>query len=259
MLTPYYEASGVTIYCGDARDVLRSLPPVGMVLTDPPYGTEDLGGGYGRRQLHSKDGRHGRVIQGDRDLGIVMEVAPALRRILPDGSWLAAFCAARRMPEVSELFKLAGFGYVGQVLWDKGAPGLGYTIRYAHEDALVFCVGEQKTPENALISVLRHPVCHVDTASRHPHEKPVPVLRSILTFDDSGGIVLDPFMGSGSTLVAAKRLGRPAIGIEIDEHWCEQAAKRLEQEVFDFGPAPEPAVQLDLTGDGVGDSDTVCR
>jgi site-specific DNA-methyltransferase (adenine-specific) len=70
---------------------------------------------------------------------------------------------------------------------------------------------------------------------QHPCEKPVGLLKWCINLMEKPGVVLDPFMGSGTTLVAAKLEGRRAIGIEIEERYCEIAAKRLAQEVFDFG------------------------
>jgi DNA modification methylase len=75
----------------------------------------------------------------------------------------------------------------------------------------------------------------------HPCPKPVRFCTQIISrLTTPGQLVVDPFMGSGTTLVAAKQLGRRAIGIDIEERYCEIAAKRLEQEVLDFGPPPQP-------------------
>jgi site-specific DNA-methyltransferase (adenine-specific) len=77
-------------------------------------------------------------------------------------------------------------------------------------------------------------------ANGHPTEKPEPLMAELVTlFTDPGETILDPFMGSGTTLVAAKRLGRKAIGIEIEEKYCEIAAKRLAQRALDFSDPGE--------------------
>lgn len=227
-IKPYYADESCIIILGDCREVLPTLPKVDLVLTDPPYGTNDLAGGYGRRQLHSPDGKLGRMIANDKDLSHVEGAAPLLFYALKEDSWLITFCAARRMFEHGGIFTQAGFNFYGELIWDKGAPGLGYTIRYNHETALVFRKGEAEKEDSALISIIRETAEH----DAHPHEKPVGVLKAMLKL--SGGSVLDPFMGSGTTLRAAKDLGRKAIGIEIEEKYCEIAAKRLAQKVLAF-------------------------
>jgi len=225
---PYYEHAGITIYHGDCREILPGLPKVDLVLTDPPYGTQDLGGGYGRRQLHSTDGRNGRVIQNDRDLSIVEAVAPLLWNRLTEDAWVVVFAGARRMLDVGQIMRGVGFEYFGCCVWDKGAPGLGYTIRYSHEDAMVFKKGSPAKPEQPVISTIR---AHVEPTD-HPHEKPLHLLKMLLRLSKTGQVLLDPFCGIGSTLASAKESGISAIGIEIEEKYCEMAAKRLAQEVL---------------------------
>jgi DNA modification methylase len=228
-MTPYYDdGKGIVIYCGDCREMLPHLEPADLVLTDPPYGTEGLGNGYGRRQLHSENGRDGRKIIGDKDLGALSEAATLLRIV--SGGVLCSFCAPRRMNEVDGIFRSTGLSFVGELIWDKCCPGLGYTVRYSHESALLFSNGQIETPECAALSVVRYPVSHIDTASRHPHEKPVSFWCNAARLKT--GNILDPFMGSGTTLVAAKNLGRRAVGIELEEKYCEIAVKRLSQEVL---------------------------
>lgn len=228
-MKPYYQDDYATIYHGDCREILPRLEPVDLVLTDPPYGTENLGGGYGRRQLHTVDGRKGRTIANDCNLGCLMSAAPMLEEKLTAGGWLATYAAARRMFEVHHIFLLAGLDYIGHVVWDKGAPGLGYTIRYSHEDVLVFRKGTGDAPVDAVISVTRAGV-GTGRTNEHPHEKPAAVWLRLCQL--SMGSILDPFMGSGTVLRAAKDLQRKAVGIEIEEKYCEIAAKRLRQEVL---------------------------
>ena len=223
-MKPYYEQDGITIYHGDCREILPTLPKVDLVLTDPPYGTQGLGGGYGRRQLHTADGRMGRTIQNDCDLSVIEQTAPLLSDSTQESSWLVMFCAPRKMLDVGQIMRGCAFEFYGHYVWDKGAPGLGYTIRYAHEDALVFRKGEAAKPVEPIISIGRSPTI----AQEHPHEKPTAVLKPLLRLAN-GGSVLDPFCGIGSTLVAAKDNALTAIGIEIEERYCEIAAKRLAQ------------------------------
>jgi adenine-specific DNA-methyltransferase len=245
MIKPYYEHAGITIYHGDCKEILPTLPKVDLVLTDPPYGTQNLGGGYGRRQLHSIDGRLGRTIVEDVDLGALLGCACPLYRILSENSWLVTFCAPRRMLETAQIFQLGGFEYFGHAIWDKGTPGLGYTIRYSHEDLLIFRKGNPCSPEEAVMSIVRVGVSRVDTSLRHPHEKPVEIWKQMSRL--CGGTILDPFMGSGTTLVAAKQSGRRAVGIEICEEYCSVAVKRLSQEVLAFDPPkPSPYRQVSL-------------
>ena len=222
-MKPYYQDDYCTIYHGDCREVLPQLEPVDCVITDPPYGTEALGGGYGRRQLHSTDGRHGRRIVGDADLSAVSDCFSNLK--LNDDSWVFTFAAARRMFEVVAILEGLSYEYFGHLVWDKGTPGLGYTIRYAHEDILLFRRGDSPDKTKALISPLRYPS---EKGYLHPHSKPVSLLTALAGF--TVGTILDPFLGSGTTLRAAKDLGRKAIGIEIEEKYCEIAVERLRQE-----------------------------
>jgi site-specific DNA-methyltransferase (adenine-specific) len=229
-IKPYYEEPGITIYNADCRDVLPQLEPVDLVLTDPPYGTEDLGGGYGRRQNHDPNGRHGRRIANDKDLSIIAEAIPMIKERLSSPGIIISFCAPRRMIEVDRIFNSHGFCCMGELIWDKGTPGLGYTVRYSHESALIYSLSEIPTPTNALKSLIRWQVSHIDTEKKHPHEKPVSFWINSMKINF--GTILDPFMGSGTTLRAAKDLGRKAIGIEIEKKYCDIAVERLRQGVL---------------------------
>jgi site-specific DNA-methyltransferase (adenine-specific) len=200
---PYYSDELVTIYHGDCRELLPSIE-ADVIVTDPPYGTDDWGG-YGRRQL----GLH--TIANDSDAS-VRDAVLALwgdRPVLVFGS--------PRAP--------APNGCWDVLVWDKQRPGLGSPWRWQHE--LIFVRGGWSN-KPGIPSVLRH--TPLDNPA-HVHEKPTLLMRRLMT-GAPPGTILDPFMGSGTTLVAAKSLNRHAIGIEIEERYCEIAAERCSQEVL---------------------------
>ncbi len=180
------------------------------MVTDPPYGTNNHGG-YGRRQL----GLH--TIANDEDSSVRDEVL---------SSWgdraAAVFSSPRSPAPPGEWFWC--------LVWDKRRPGLGSPWRWQHE--LIYIRGEWKN-RPGIPSVLSFPAPPVMCEALHPHEKPVGLLQALLR-GSLAGCILDPFLGSGTTLVAAKLLRRRAMGIEIEEKYCEIAAKRLAQEVFNY-------------------------
>jgi len=148
---------------------------------------------------------------------------------ITDPGWLLAFYAPRKTPEF-----IASVGplWIGEIIWDGCCPGLGYTVRYQHESIAVLRVGNAPRPVAPIISVIRE---YGEGVDFHPHQKPIALMKKLAAF--IAGTILDPFMGSGTTLRAAKDLGRRAIGIEIEERYCEIAANRLSQEVLCAPPA----------------------
>jgi DNA modification methylase len=207
-----------TLYLGDCLEILPTLDGVDAVVTDPPYGTQDLGGGYGRRQLHSEDGRNGRTIRNDGDLSVFTAALSALPEL---SGYCLAFYGPRRTAEF--VSAIAGWEYIGEVIWDKKQMGLGYTIRYSHESIAVLKRGESARPNFAIDSVIEH---H-QQERLHPHQKPVALLERLVEWQS--GTVLDPFMGSGTTGVAAANLGRRFIGIEVEPKYFEIAKRRIEE------------------------------
>jgi len=215
------------IVCGDCLDVMAEMPDgcVDAVVTDPPYGTEELGGGYGRRQNHDPEGRFGRKIEIEND-GDQSAIENAMTRIsvVATNAWCIIFCAARKRYEATNVLVAAGLTPFGELIWDKARPGLGYTIRYSHETAMVLKRGEPERHSVAL-SVIRVPAHGTPI---HPHAKPIELMKPIIAFASGiGNIVFDPFCGIGSTCEAAKRLGRRYIGIELDEDYCRIARARI--------------------------------
>ena len=227
------EAEPVKVVCGDALDVLPELPPgaFGAVVTDPPYGTGSMGGGYGRSHTN---------IECDESLATLVAALPAITKSLRKDSWVALFTAVKTRFELEvELVKF-GLAPLGEVVWDKGFPGLGYHIRYAHETVLVRRWGKPCRPAQALLSVFRQ-TSRGET--EHPHEKPVALLRKLIAWASCpGDLILDPFGGSGTTAVAALHEGRRCLIIEKDPTYCDIIQRRVKAATDDglfAGAAPE--------------------
>lgn len=211
MVKPYYEEPGITIYNADCRDILPHLEPVDLVLTDPPYGMN-----FQSNYRHIKH----EGIFGDNELPI--EVIKVLAKIPNNASYI--FC---RWDNLSQMPPPKSV-----LAWVKNNWSMG-DLEHEHGrqwEAICFyqLVGHK--------FIKRIPdVIHNDRTGNnlHPTEKPVDLMMRLISCNE-GDIILDPFMGSGTTLRAAKDLGRKAIGIEIEEKYCEIAVKRLQQEVFPF-------------------------
>lgn len=222
-MKPYYEHAGITIFHGDCREILPTLPHDALFLTDPPYGIALANHG-------KKDGRRRRTdfeIVGDRDSTIGQFVIDFLQ-----DAPLIAFASA---------MKPWSGNWDQWLCWDKGlAVGGGGDPRsrwkFTWELIQVARLGTLEGQRDG--SVLRFPMLPSDSAD-HPAEKPES-LCTYLIRKCCKRMVIDPFCGTGSAIVAAKGLRLNAIGIEIEERYCEIAAKRLGQEVMDFGPVNKP-------------------
>ena len=197
-MKPYYDHAGITIYHGDCREVMPGLDSVDLVLIDPPYGMAKM----------------------DWDV------------LMPHGEWLPA---ARRSQTVAVFCGVRGTFDYPRPDWIIAWVRLASTQRNGKfrgfsnwEPVLVY---GGRTIANDVVLV---PNIQEAAAARHPTSKPTRLLRKLAVLL-GGESILDPFMGSGTTLRAAKDLHRKAIGIEIEERYCEIAANRLAQEVFEFG------------------------
>lgn len=208
-LTPYYESGGIRLYHGDCRGIVElEWLSADVLVTDPPYGI-DYQSGW--------ESTMARSIAGDGDTSLrdgVLERwdGPAL----VFGTW--------RIPRPA--------GTHTRLIWDtKGALGMGdLSVPWKPSDQEVYVIGKGFVGRRDT-NVLRFaPVQSMAKNGRHhPHEKPVSLMYALL--QKTRGIVADPFAGSGSTLVAAARLGRPAVGVEIDEDYCHIAAERIRAEL----------------------------
>jgi DNA modification methylase len=235
---PYYDHAGITLYHGDCRGVLPVLPAASadLILTDPPYGRE-WESGYRQQTFGPMEGDDGTLP--------LLDVLRLSLRVLRRARHL--YC-----------FGLRDFGDLpiggrAELVWDKGIVGMGdLTLPWgpAHETILFGVYEPSKVNRRDASgrlsarlrrgSVLREDRPNGSGVQRHPSEKPVGILRQMIESSSMlGDLVLDPFAGSGSTLEAARLEDRRAVGIEIEERYCEVAAKRLEQGVFSFKPASE--------------------
>lgn len=215
-MTPYYQDDAVTIYHRDALDwtVIDYLwPSAGVMVTDPPYGIAYRSG---------KQGKLARSIQGDDDTALrdrALEVwgdKPAL----VFGTW--------KMPHPERA--------AACLIWDSYPLGMGdLSIPWKPCAQEIYVLGKGFTGrrDSAVLTGFAPVQSLARNGRRHPNEKPVELMQYLVDRCPPG-LVFDPFMGSGSTLVAAKRSGRQAIGIEIDERYCERAALRLSQEVLSW-------------------------
>lgn len=243
-LLPYYEEQGITIWQRDALELVEdwSGPSVDFVLTDPPYcsGAHESAR-RGKRAALTPESVSERPTIAMDSMGLLgyewvsRRWFLAVRKFTREGGHLACFTDWRMAPWVQKLLETAGWRLTNLIVWDKGYPGLGSGFRAQHEFIVVASNGEPKWHSYDYGNVL-HSVRV--TRGEHPHEKPPDLLRRLIeTCSPNGGTVLDLFMGSGTTLKAAKDSGRRAIGIEIEERYCEIAVKRLAQTVLDVEAA----------------------
>jgi DNA modification methylase len=237
MTTPYYQDEWVTIWHGDTLDVLARGGACHAVVTDPPYAS-----GTRHEAAKSSSGamlRAGRFADRPIELDqmtstgflwLMRQVGMAVRPMLPDGGSLLSFIDWRQWPNLVGALETCNYRVQGMVVWDKGSIGMGNGFRGQHELVCHASKGVPTVYDKGCGNVLTHKrVEPVD----HPSPKPEQLMQRLIeVVTPEGGTVLDPFMGSGTTLRAAKNIGRHAIGIEIDERYCEIAAKRLAQEVL---------------------------
>jgi DNA modification methylase len=234
-VTPYYDHGGITIYHGDCMEVLANLRGVDLAVTSPPYNMGPQSGAYANMRdgylSHTDDMPDAEYVTWQREIvsALWASVAPAgaifynHKPLIRGG---VSMLPTRYVPEHVLLRQI--------IVWDRRG---GFNRSPSH-----FC------PEHEWVLLLAHQDFRLASRShsavgdvwslapdnggdRHPCAYPV-ALPSTAIAATTAGLILDPFMGSGTTLVAARNLGRRAIGIEIEERYCEIAAKRLSQEVL---------------------------
>jgi site-specific DNA-methyltransferase (adenine-specific) len=204
-IRPYYSDDSCIVLLGDCRELLPLIEPVDLVLTDPPYG-----------------------------IGVTnMTLGNGMRKVFRGSEWDAEPADVSPLLALESDAVIWGGNYFGLppsrcwLVWDKGTGSNDFAdceLAWTNRDAVVKKYFRSWVGANAK---------ERSEADRyHPTQKPVELMRWCIEFYPLAQTILDPFMGSGTTLRAAKDLGRKAIGIEIEEKYCYIAAKRLQQSVL---------------------------
>lgn len=227
------------VHFGSGRDLpsLIGDRPVDCIIADPPYGV-DFRSGFAAT---ANGKRFTEAIANDGDLeGAIdtfMNVVPPLAELTRPDTDMYVFTSWHYEPVWRDVVNsVPGFRVENVLIWQKGWPGLGdleCNWAYSYEMILYAKKGRRK------IQSRRDSVITVDRVRSgkniHPTEKPVELLEILIKQStDKGDLVVDPFAGSCSTLVAAQRTGRDAWGADVDRHWVEEGRKRLSQLTFDF-------------------------
>jgi DNA modification methylase len=242
-VTPYYQDEAVTLWCGDCRDVLPTLAQVDHVITDPPYDERTHGA---QRRGSAKTGRGKQFglsktsISVERHVGFAALGADQMTELSAQFArlsqrWIVIFCAMEQQAVWMANLTAAGMEHVRFGIWHKPGstpqfsgdrPGTPCeAIEIAHPP------GRKRWNGGGGFGMWTAPIVKTQTGDRcHPTQKPEALMRDLVAdFTDPGDTILNPFAGSGTTLVAAKRLGRKAIGIELNPAYCDVIMQRLRQ------------------------------
>jgi DNA modification methylase len=199
---------------GDCVEVLRNLPDasVDLILTDPPYG------------VRYRD-RNGRTIANDDNLGGILGAFSDLYRVLRPNAFCISFYGWGAVDEFFRAWSDAGFRAAGHMVFAKSYASSQRFLSAHHEQAYLLRKGHPARPDHPIEDV--QPWVYTGNKS-HPTEKAVEMLMPLIrSFSRPGAVVLDPFSGSGSTLVASALLGRDYLGIELETRYCALARRRL--------------------------------
>jgi adenine-specific DNA-methyltransferase len=203
-----------TVLQGDCLTILPTLPArsVDFILTDPPYIT----------RYQSRDGR---IVPNDDNDRWLKPAFEQMYRVLANNAFAVSFYGWPQADKFLQAYRAAGFRVVGHFAFPKRYTSRSRFVRYQHECAHLLAKGNPPCPQDTIGDVIDWTY---SGNKLHPTQKPLSVLLPLVeTFCPAQGTVLDPFSGSGSTLLAAKTLGRSYIGIELDAKYHAIAADRL--------------------------------
>lgn len=198
----------------DATETLRTFPDnaIDLVVTDPPY------------LCRYKD-RSGRTLANDDAPEAVLPAFAEIYRVMRPHSYCILFCGWTAIGQFAQTWDSAGFRTLGHIVWPKRYSSSARFLQYQHESAWLLAKGHPRAPQRPLPDVQQW----IYSGNRsHPTEKAVQIIKPLIeSFSEVGDVVLDPFLGSGTTAVAAALTRRSYIGIELEERYCELARNRL--------------------------------
>jgi len=243
-MKPYYEHGGITIYNGDCREILPSIPAADVTISDPPYSQHVHGKSRSGARLPDGTKGHAQISRAtefgfdaitEETRGLIAQwTKTAVAR------WALMFSDVESSHLWREAMTAQGLDYVRTGAWVK----IGATPQFTGDrpavgfEAVTIChqPGKKRWNGGGKHALWSYPIVlnrsHTDPRL-HTTQKPLPLMAALVElFTDPNELVVDMFMGSGTTLRAAKDLGRRAIGIELQEKYCEAAALRLGQETL---------------------------
>jgi DNA modification methylase len=211
------------IHHGDCLEGIKLLPDqsIDCIVTDPPYNINLV---PQRRNTLSIENDNMDTVSFEKWL---TEIAQNLERVLKKDSFLITFCGWPTIPSFRKVFD-SYFTLKSMPIWVKNIWGIGYYTRPQYEPMLLYMKGKPGILENPISDVMRFDRIQ---APIHSCEKPIKLIRHIVkAFSKEKDIICDPFIGSGTTALACKQLGRDYIGFEINKSYISIAQKRLQQE-----------------------------
>jgi len=241
MIPPYYQENGITIYNGDDLEVMKQFEDKSfdLVFTDPPYNVS-------QKNKIFRDYRNGKKADINMDFGewdYNFNPVPFLqesKRLLGENGSVVVWTSEQMYGEYRRWF--AEHMYPKQLLvWVKTNPLPQFRlVGYRQATELLFWALKNKNTkdnpnfrfqtQSEMTNVFYAPIVGGKERTEHPTQKPLSITEKIIEIHcKEDGLILDPFMGSGTTLVAAKKLNRRAIGIELNKDYCDLAVRRVKE------------------------------